>query len=224
MKRLVRHAAAQAVFARLLGLYLSFALRTTRWRLEGGENLLGLAAGEPHIVAFWHERLALMPPLWRFAHRLPGARPAPGHILVSGHRDGRLVGSVMIGYGVRVVHGSTARGGAAALRRLLAVLRAGASIGITPDGPRGPRRVPAPGLAQLAALSGAPVLPCAAQTTRRWELASWDRMVIPKPFGRGVVVCGPVIRVAREGWRTALPVLGRSLTAATERADGICIA
>lgn len=222
MKRLVRHPAAQAVFARLIGVYLSFALRTTRWHLEGGEHLTALAAGEPHIVAFWHERLALMPPLWRFLHRMPGARPARGHILASGHRDGRLVGAVMSGFGVSVVHGSTARGGTTALRRCLTLLREGASVGITPDGPRGPRRVPAPGIAQLAALSGAPVLPCAAQVSRQWTLPSWDRMVIPKPFGRGVIVCCPAISVGRDEWRAATEALGRSLTAAADQADRLC--
>ena len=78
---------------------------------------------------------------------------------------------------------------------LLNLLAGGDHIAITPDGPRGPRRVAAAGVAQLAALSGVPVLPCAAQTTRRWVLRTWDRMVVPQPFGRGVVVCLPTITV-----------------------------
>jgi lysophospholipid acyltransferase (LPLAT)-like uncharacterized protein len=79
-------------------------------------------------------------------------------------------------------------------------------------------------VAQLAALSGAPVLPCAAQTTRRWVLRTWDRMVVPKPFGRGVVVCLPTIAVSRDGWQDAVPTIGAALTAAAERADQLCLA
>jgi lysophospholipid acyltransferase (LPLAT)-like uncharacterized protein len=108
------------------------------------------------------------------------------------------------------------------VRNLLALIARGDHIGITPDGPRGPRRRAAAGVAQLAALSGAPVLPCAAQTSRRWVLQSWDQMVVPKPFGHGIVVCRPVITVARENWQSTVEPIGAALTAATEDADRRC--
>jgi lysophospholipid acyltransferase (LPLAT)-like uncharacterized protein len=222
MKRLVGHPAVQAPLARLLGAYLAFALATTRWRLEGEENLAGLVEGQPHIVAFWHERLPLMAILWLMVRRLPRSRPRQVHVLVSRHRDGQFIGAVIGRFNVRVVVGSSSRGGASALRALLAVLRAGGLVAITPDGPRGPRRHAAPGVAQLAALSGAPVLPCAAQTSRRWVLRSWDCMTIPRPFGHGVVVCGPAISVMREGWREAVAAIGAALSAAADEADRLC--
>jgi lysophospholipid acyltransferase (LPLAT)-like uncharacterized protein len=93
----------------------------------------------------------------------------------------------------------------------------------TPAGPRGPRRVAAPGVAQVAALSGAPVLPCAAQVSRRRVLRSWDRMVIPRPFGRGAVVVGRAIQVPREGWEASLPEIAAALDAAADRADALCL-
>jgi lysophospholipid acyltransferase (LPLAT)-like uncharacterized protein len=93
---------------------------------------------------------------------------------------------------------------------------------MTPDGPRGPRRVAAPGVAQLAALSGVPVLPCSAQTSRRWQMKSWDRMVIPRPFGRGVVVCLPSIPVGRTNWKAAVPEIEAAMTRAAEQADAAC--
>ena len=78
---------------------------------------------------------------------------------------------------------------------------------ITPDGPRGPPRVAAPGVAQLAAMAGVRVLPCAAQTSRRRVLGTWDRMVLPLPWGRGVIVCAPPIMVPRnQVGRAALPL------------------
>ena len=155
------------------------------------------AAGAPVVVAFWHERLPLMPMLWVKARQSAEGRNAGNraHVLVSHHRDGRFIGAVVSRFALDVVLGSSSRGGAKGLRVLLNLLAGGDHIAITPDGPRGPRRVAAPGVAQLAALSGVPVLPCAAQTTRRWVLRTWDRMVVPKPFGRGVVVCLPTIAV-----------------------------
>lgn len=224
MKRLIRHPLSQALLAYMLSVYLGFALRTTRWTLEGGEHLATMMAHPPAVVAFWHERLPLMPILWMLARRLPEAAPTRVHILVSQHRDGRFIGATMRRFNVSLVHGSSSRGGARSLRTLLEILRRGELVGITPDGPRGPARSPAPGMAQLAALSGAPVLPCAAQTTQRWVLPTWDRMVVPKPFGRGVVVCGPLIDVPRAGWQDSVPAIGAALTAAAERADRLCLA
>ena len=145
------------------------------------------------------------------------------HVLVSQHRDGRFIGAVVSRFALNVVLGSSTRGGAKSLRLLLNLLAGGDHIAITPDGPRGPRRVAAAGVAQLAALSGAPILPCAAQTTRRWVLRTWDRMVVPRPFGRGVVVCLPTIAVGRDAWQDALPAIGAALTAAVERADRLCL-
>jgi lysophospholipid acyltransferase (LPLAT)-like uncharacterized protein len=226
MKRLVQHPIAQAALARVLGLYLGFALRTTRWSLDGHAHMAPHAAGAPVVVAFWHERLSLMPMLWLQARRSPEARAssARAHVLVSRHRDGQFIGAVVSRFALDVVLGSSSRGGAKGLRTLLNLLAAGDHIAITPDGPRGPRRIAAPGVAQLAALSGVPVLPCAAQTTRSWVLPTWDRMVVPKPFGRGVVVCLPTIAVPRDAWEDAVPAIGAALTAAAEQADRLCLA
>jgi lysophospholipid acyltransferase (LPLAT)-like uncharacterized protein len=226
MKRLLQHPIVQAASAKLLGLYLCFALRTTRWSLEGHEHMAPHAAGAPVVVAFWHERLPLMPMLWLKARQSPEGRKAGNrvHVLVSQHRDGRFIGAVVSRFALNVVLGSSSRGGAKGTRLMLSLLEGGDHIAITPDGPRGPRRVAAPGVAQLAALSGAPVLPCAAQTTRRWMLRTWDRMVVPKPFGRGVVVCLPTIAVGRDGWQDAVPTIGAALTAAAEQADRLCAA
>jgi hypothetical protein len=226
MKRLLQHPIALAALAKVLGLYLAFALRTTRWSLDGQEHMAPHAAGAPVIVAFWHERLPMMPMLWVKARQSPEGRNVRNraHVLVSQHRDGQFIGAVISRFALDVVLGSSSRGGAKGLRILLNLLAGGDHIAITPDGPRGPRHVAAPGVAQLAALSGAPVLPCAAQTTRRRVLPTWDRMVVPLPFGRGVVVCLPTIAVNRDAWEDAVPAIGAALTAAAERADQLCLA
>ncbi len=225
LKRLLRRPAVQGLLVALLGRYLKFALRTTRWTLHGGEHLAPyIAAGRPLVGAFWHERLPLMPALWTVIRRRnPAAR---AHVLVSRHRDGRVIGEVLRRFHVGVVHGSTARGGqarggAAGALALLDVLADGAHVIITPDGPRGPRRQAAPGVAQIAALSGVPVLPCAAQTWPRLVLNSWDRMVLPLPFGRGAIVCGPTIAVPREGGAAWLELIARGMDDAAAAADAM---
>src|SRR6185437_3247705 len=112
--------------------------------------------------------------------------------------------------------------GCPGLRTLLRLLAQGDIVGITPDGPRGPRRSLAPGVAQVAALSGAPIIPCAGCTSRRVVVGTWDRLSVPLPFGRGVVVCGPAITVRKGEWRGALPGITAALNHVAERAERLC--
>jgi lysophospholipid acyltransferase (LPLAT)-like uncharacterized protein len=222
MKPLFRSRRVQAMLPPLLGGYLDFALRTTRWKLDGQDYFAPFGAGAPAVFAFWHEFLPLMPALSQIARTLPFYRPTPIHTLVSQHRDGQFIGAVVRRFGILPILGSSTRGGAAGLRNLLTVLKQGGLIGLTPDGPRGPRREAAAGVAQLAALAGVPVLPCAARTNRRVQLNTWDRMPVPLPFGRGIMVCGPPITVPRDGWKDAVPAITRALNQAADRADRLC--
>jgi lysophospholipid acyltransferase (LPLAT)-like uncharacterized protein len=119
MKSLLRTAYVQALLAILLGAYLKFALRTTRWTLDGQEHFAPHAAGAPAVFAFWHEFLPLMPALSILAQTLPFYRPTPIYTLVSQHRDGRFIGSVVRRFGILPILGSSTRGGAAVLRNLL---------------------------------------------------------------------------------------------------------
>jgi lysophospholipid acyltransferase (LPLAT)-like uncharacterized protein len=222
MKSLLRTPRVQAMLVGLVSWYLSIAFRTTRWSLEGEEHFRPFAAGAPGVMAFWHEFLPMIPSLARLARHMPFYHPTPVHALVSQHRDGRLIGEVAVRFGVTPIHGSSSRGGAAGLRNLLGLLRQGHLIMITPDGPRGPRRQAAPGVAQLAATGGVPVLPLAARTSRRIQFNSWDRMAVPLPFGRGVIVFGPAIDVPRDAWQDSLPAIQAALTRTAERAEALC--
>jgi lysophospholipid acyltransferase (LPLAT)-like uncharacterized protein len=224
MKTLLRTRQIQAILPPMLGGYLGFALRTTRWTLVGQQHFAPFGAGAPAVFAFWHEFLPLMPALLLIARELPFYRPTPIYTLVSQHRDGQFIGAVVRRFGIVPVLGSSTRGGAAGLRGLLSVLKQGGLVGITPDGPRGPRREAIAGVAQLAALAGVPVLPCAARTSRRIQLHTWDRMPVPLPFGTGVMVCGSPITVPRDGWKDAVAVVTNALNQVADQADRSCAA
>lgn len=182
-----------ATAARLLGWYLRFALATTRWRIEGGREIRRVAEGGGMVAAFWHECLPAALALWLRCRRLAPGRPAA--MLVSRHRDGQFVAATLQPLGLRALHGSSGRpgkrdkGGARGLLAMLEALEGGALVVLTPDGPRGPRRVAAGGAGYLAARAGAPLVPLAARTAWHVTLPSWDRMQMPLPFGRGAAVC-----------------------------------
>jgi lysophospholipid acyltransferase (LPLAT)-like uncharacterized protein len=233
-RHLLKSRAAQSAGAFVLGVYLDIALRSTRWTVEGQDFLDPFLPGGAVIVASWHERLPLIPALWVRARRRYPERAVAA--LASRHRDGRFLGALLGRFGVRMVHGSSDvepkmgpkagrrrdRGGAAGLRALLAALEGGAAVVITPDGPRGPRRVAAPGVAQLAAMAQAPVLPASAQLRWRFTLRSWDQMVLPLPFGRGALVCGAPILVKADAAAVFLPQIEAAMSAAADRADFLC--
>jgi lysophospholipid acyltransferase (LPLAT)-like uncharacterized protein len=219
MKSLLRSRLVLFVLTRVLAAYLWIVFRTNRWTFDGVVNFAPHASGAPAVFSFWHEHLPLMPALVMLAKRLPNYHFTPIHVLVSQHRDGQFIAEVVQRFGIKPVLGSSSRGGASGLHQLLHIIKNGAMIGITPDGPRGPRRVAAFGVAQLAGISGVPILPCAARTSRRFRTQTWDRMGIPLPFGRGVMVCGAAISVSRDGWREALPEITAAMNKVAERAD-----
>ncbi len=219
-KRLSRHPIVQGIFGRAIALYLRLVHATTRWTLVGAEN--ATAPGQPVILAFWHERLPLAALGWHVARsRLPGARGRRAKVLISRHRDGRLIAGAVRGFGIDVVHGSSSAGGPAGLRAMLRILTGGGVAVITPDGPRGPVRIAAPGIAQLAALSGAQVLPCAVASSRVRLARSWDRMRLPLPFARGVAVIGAPISVPPDGAAAAIEAITTALTSVCNQADAL---
>jgi lysophospholipid acyltransferase (LPLAT)-like uncharacterized protein len=219
VKKVLQSDWLRAAASWLVAHYLLLVLKTLRWRIAGESELQQLATGGPMIVAFWHETIPSMAILWQQARRRGMVRPAVG--LASRHRDGQLIGRIIEHMGLGLVSGSSSRGGAAGLRGLLNALNAGTHVALTPDGPRGPRRVCAPGVAQLAAMSGRQVLPCAALTSRAKTLGSWDRMRLPLPFGHGVLVCGKPISVAREDWQDGVETVTAALIAAMDHASGL---
>lgn len=217
MKKLLHSAPVQRFFAWLLAAYIGLVARSQRWRVVGEEHLRLLAGSESFIVAYWHETLPSIPVLLHRARAAGMTQSAAG--LASRHRDGRLVGNVLLNLGLEQIAGSSSKGGPSGLRLLAKALEAGKHVTLTPDGPRGPRRVAAPGVAQLAVLTGARVLPCGVHISPAITLRSWDRMRLPLPLGRGVLVVGAPIEVAREHWQAGLADINAAIEAAQAAAE-----
>jgi len=108
-------------------------------------------------------------------------------VLVSEHRDGEIIARVLHRLGYSTIRGSSTRGGARALAAMVRALRAGSVVTITPDGPRGPARTFAAGATVAAQRAGVPITTMFVTADRAWELNSWDRFMIPRPFARIVL-------------------------------------
>ncbi len=190
-KRLRRVGPVQSTLAWLAAQYIRLLFLTTQWTVVcPPETEKCLAKGRPFIACFWHGRMIMM--------RAALPRGTTMHVLISEHRDGQLISRALADLGVATVSASSRRGGAAALRSMSGLLDRGESVGITPDGPRGPRMRAKPGAIKAAQLSGVPVLPVSGAVGRRRILGSWDSFCLALPFSRGVIQWGDPIEVPRQ--------------------------
>jgi lysophospholipid acyltransferase (LPLAT)-like uncharacterized protein len=166
------------------------------------------------IVAFWHNRLLMMPLL---------AAGVPVSIMVSHHRDGEIATRALALWGIRTVRGSSTRGGVSGFLRLVEAFRRGDTLAVIPDGPRGPRYEAKPGVIRLAKATGATIFPVSCAVSRSLNLRSWDRLIIPLPFARVAFLAGEPIDVSRSAQGADLEAhrcdLANQLTELTRAAE-----
>lgn len=137
------------------------------------------------IYVFWHEYI-LLPLAVRGQSNLV--------MLLSRHHDAEILSHVAGFLGFGTVRGSTSRGGASALREMLRKSRH-MNLTITPDGPRGPRRVLAPGPVYLASKLQMPLVLLGLGCDRPWRANSWDRFAVPRPYSRARAVVSPALHL-----------------------------
>lgn len=219
MKRWLKSGAVQAAIAAAAALYIRLFYATTRWQVVGEDHVAALVAARRSFVGcFWHGRMLAMGRFWN-------AR-APMAMLVSAHTDGQIIARVIARLRCSTIVGSSTRGGASAMRAIVRALREGTSVCFTPDGPRGPRMRAAAGPAVAAKLAGAPIIIAAYSTSRARILGSWDRFLLPMPFGRGAIVVAEPIIVAGDADDAAIEaaraLVEARLNEATATADRLC--
>ena len=167
-----------ALLIRLLGL-------TLRYRdVQAPGAPLGHTLPGPVVYAFWHR--CLLTCAYRF-------RNLDIAILISASFDGELIARTVEHLGFRPIRGSSSRGGSVGLRSMERAFREGHRCAITADGPRGPAMIAKPGTAQLATLVEAPIGTFYAIPDRAWQLRSWDRFLIPKPFSTVTFTWPPLV-------------------------------
>jgi lysophospholipid acyltransferase (LPLAT)-like uncharacterized protein len=195
VKRLLRATWMQALLAGLVTAYVELIIATLRWRTVGaGPADAALTSPEGFIALFWHGRIA---------HAM-ACRPVLGDkartVMISLSRDGAFIADAAVRLKIPTIRGSTGReggglekGGAAAFRAAMGVIKSGGVMLLTPDGPRGPREQIQAGPLQLARATKCPVYLMGLAASPSLALKSWDSGRLPLPFGRAaLVVEGPV--------------------------------
>lgn len=172
-------------------LYFYFVGGTSKTIRVDKAGLKHLRAQHPHVIFIcWHEQSLYI----SWLMRKMGIT-----VLVSQSRDGEYIANIMHALKFKTARGSSSRGGSQALRQLLRILKNSGDVGIVVDGPRGPALECKPGVVTLAQLSGAPIIPLAAASTRYKRVKSWDRTYIPLPFSTMTIHYGEPIFFAKGG-------------------------
>jgi lysophospholipid acyltransferase (LPLAT)-like uncharacterized protein len=184
-------------FLSLVGaLYIYFVYITSEKILinKGALDKLTLKK-ESFIYALWHDQLLMSPSTWQNKTRID--------ILISKHKDGDIISDTIKFHGFNSIRGSTnnpnkekEKNSLATIRMILNSLKKNISIGITPDGPRGPRHEVSEGTINIARISKKKILPMALSFKKKWTLNTWDKFLVPKPFNKICIVWGDPIIVS----------------------------
>jgi len=151
---------------------------TLRLKIDDRGGVLDQPEHSPVILAFWHNRLALMAV---FAERYCRGRTML--TLISRSRDGEFISEVASQFGIKAARGSSSRHGVeAALTAVHAARDPRVDIVLTPDGPRGPRYQIQSGLLRLAQVTERPIVAVDYRLGWKWVLNSWDKFQVPIPF------------------------------------------
>lgn len=181
----------QRIVIRTVG-YLGYLIvrligSTIRFEKTGWENFEAIkAAGKIPIYSFWHDRI------------IPGTYFFREHgiiVLSSSSFDSEYTARCIQRLGFGIVKGSSSRGGAQALVKMIRMMKSGFEMAFTIDGPRGPRYKAKSGPIILAKKTGNPLMPFVIECEDYWTLKSWDRLQIPKPFTRANLIIGEPIYV-----------------------------
>ena len=144
---------------------------------------------ESFIYALWHDHLLLSPLTWQTKKRID--------ILISKHKDGDIIADLIKYHGFNSIRGSTnnpykekEKNTISSIRKIIKTLRGNVSIGITPDGPRGPRHKVSEGTINISRICNKKILPMGLAYKKKWVLNTWDKFIIPKPFNKICIVWG----------------------------------
>ena len=197
---------------------LSYTLRVAR---EGFGPVEDLVAGDRRVIlSFYHRRLVMMPQAYPFRRTAPGGEARGVAILSSDSKDGERSAATWRWFGIHAVRGTASHGGAQALVRMIQAVKQGWDLGITVDGPRGPRQRAKAGVLAVSRKTGAWLVPVCVSYSRAWTLKTWDAMLVPKPFSTVTVRYGEPFRLAeREDEEAARLRLEQALNG-LEQLDG----
>ena len=167
-----------------------------RWQVEGLENINEIVKeNESAILAYWHGNMLI--PYYKLAKY-------KFHILAGFHRDAELGVSIGVKLGWKFFRGSSSKRGSEVFQDIVDFLTVkGRVVVFTPDGPKGPAKIPKPGAVRAAQKLGIPIIPIAGRSRKSWGFTNWDTFHVTKPFTKIVLKIGePILFSANDDFES----------------------
>ena len=177
MAKLLTKERKRAIGSFLIPPVLNLLIRIIQFSVKKRFHLPSSVPDTPFMVAFWHGKLLLAP----FIYQKLRKNVKIG-VIISDHFDGEIIAKTMGFFGFETIRGSSSKGGIKALKESFRCIGQGYDIAITPDGPRGPYQSVADGIVSISQKKALMVVVFNYKSSSYWELKSWDKFMIPKPF------------------------------------------
>ena len=189
-KKILRTKLAYSVICWIGAKYIKFVSFTNSWTFINKKYVENLwKKNEAFILCFWHGRLLMMPLSWNKEKKI--------NVLISAHSDGQLLSKTVKYFNIETITGSSSKGGSEAIRNIIKSLKSEISIGMTPDGPRGPRMKVNSAIIKIASLTGHKIVPLSYSVKKKFFLNSWDKFLVALPFGKGCFIWGKPIKIKK---------------------------
>jgi len=183
LKQFLKHELTQKVAGLLIAYYLKICFQTSAWNIKNEKAINNLLKKKKKvIVCFWHSKLLMMVFCWNYPNKFK--------MLISGHRDGKIISNAVSHFGIETISGSSRKNMISSLKQIISQLNQKNVVGITPDGPRGPKEQIKDGLVSLIKKTDAVIVPLTYCARFKVELNTWDNFLMVFPFNKFVAVWG----------------------------------
>ena len=177
LKKILQHNISQKFFGFLIAYYLKICFHTSSWNIKNEKTILSsIKKKEKIIVCFWHSKLLMTVFCWKYKNNFK--------MLISSHRDGRIISNAVSHFGIQTITGSSRRNMISSLKEIITQLKQKQVVGITPDGPKGPREKIKDGLISLIKKTDAVIIPLSYSAKIKIRLGTWDKFLLIFPFNK----------------------------------------
>lgn len=183
IKRFTRINFIQSVLSWIISVYLKLCYHTSFWCVKDESRVRDLIKkNNKVIICFWHGNLLMTPYCWNFDKYF--------YMLISPHPDGRLISKAVSYFQINTISGSSSKNSLSSTKKIIKLIEKNHVIGITPDGPRGPRKEVKKSISSLAKLTNSIILPLSVSAKYEYNFNSWDKFSFVFPFNKFAIVWG----------------------------------
>ena len=187
IKKFLQNELIQNIAGFLISLYIKICFHTSLWYVRNNKSIKNhIKKKSKIIVIFWHNRLLMAPFCWEYKNNFK--------MLISSHRDGRIISSAVSYLGIDTIEGSSNKNKITSAKQIINELNQKNIIGITPDGPRGPNQKIKEGLISMQKKTNSVIFTLCYSAKFYKQFSSWDKFMFVYPFNKFVAIWGnPVI-------------------------------